>query len=133
MLEVFLTVFPGVGKDEAVAGDGLLDAVADFGPATVGTAVLSVGTAGVDCECFGLGVGKADSVTDLGGSFDGVEIPRPVAGLASSAPSADAFLVFGIGRAGRGPLGGASGGRGKVEVIETDVDILLGIGECSDP
>lgn len=127
MLEVFLRVLPGVGREDAVWGEL---AAADFDTAdAAATAVFRVGTAGDEYEVLAFGVGRLESVTDLDGNLDGVDIPRPVPavlGRESSALSVDeALLVFDIGKAGNGPDGGAaSGGRGKVEVIETAVDIL---------
>lgn len=126
MLEVLRSVRPGVGS--ADAGE-----VALFGLVTEATAVLTVGTDGVDCVDRGFGVGRLDAVTDRVCGFEGVAMPDPadVLGRLSGASLGRPVLDLATGSAGSGPVGGlARGGRGRVEVIEIEVDMSQA---CKEP
>ena len=125
MLVVLRTVLPGVG----IADDGGEVAV-EFDVDIL--AVLRVGTAGVDCVCTGFGVGRPDVVTDrVRGLLIGVAIEEDAEpGRDVSGMSGNGFLVFAIGKAGKGPVGGADGGgalvgrcgMADVMVAVTDMD-----------
>jgi hypothetical protein len=73
----------------------------------------------VDCALAGLGVGRPEVVTErvMGrpprdGLFAADELEEVLGrGSTASGMSGRGFLVFGIGRAGSGPEGGASGAR----------------------
>lgn len=126
MLEVFRRAF-GVGRPDAgEAAPPLGEMLEDL---LVVNAVFNVGTAGVEYDCFGWGVGKPEVVTDLDGSFEGVFagaliVPDvPGRGDVGEGSLEKVGRVFGRGRAGSGPLGGLTGGRGRADVMESDVDV----------
>lgn len=110
MLVVLRTAFAGVG---IVDDNGDVDVVGALFGAVV---VLSVGTAGVECVFTGLGVGKPEVVTDRDNGLpegaaieDAAELGRD-RDSGSSGISGKGFLVFAIGSAGKGAVGGAVGG-----------------------
>ena len=111
MLVVLRTVFPGVGIVEE-SGDVAVVVEVLFGAVVV----LIVGTVGVDWVFTGRGVGKPEVVTDLVNGFpDGAaidEAAEPGRDPRSSGISGNGLedLVFVIGSAGRGAVGGAVGG-----------------------
>lgn len=105
-LVVLRSVLPGVGRDDTGEGEpvgGVILAV-----------VLRVGIAGVECVFVGRGVGRPEVVTDrvsglpAGVAIDDAEDAGRLS--ASSGMAGNGFLVLAMGRAGRGPEGGAEGG-----------------------
>jgi hypothetical protein len=146
MLVVFRTAFAGVG---IIDDDGDVDAVdALFGA----VAVLSVGTAGVECVFTGLGVGKPEFVTARdtglteGAAIEEAAEPGRDRASGSSGISGKGFLVFAIGSAGNGAVGGAVGGgltleglcgMAEVMVVVMAVDMALydarDVGDCTLP
>lgn len=138
MLEVLRTVLAGTGTPEEVVV--LEEGEAEW--ATDVSAVLRVGTAGVDRALADVGVGSPEVVTDrvsaleLGVGMEEVEADRE-SGV--SGVSGIGFLDFTTGRAGRGPDGGASGDaegrRVPVMVVVADTDIACcrypSAGQCS--
>lgn len=109
MLEDFLSVFAGVGR---VDDDGEVNDVVEFEAGAV--VVLNVGTDGVEFVFTGFGVGNPDVVTDLVcGLLASVAIDEaadPGRDSGASGMSGKGFLVFAIGSAGKGAVGGAVGG-----------------------
>lgn len=92
---------------------------------------FKVGTAGVEFALVPLGVGRPETVADregmavflvvVVGRWDAVEVRLESGGVASSS-SAACLRFLGTGRAGRGPVGGGRGVRGRAEVmIEVEV------------
>ena len=110
MLVVFRIAFAGVGIVDDSGDVDVVDAL--FGTVVV----LSVGTAGVDCVFTGLGVGKPEVVTardnglPKGAAIDDAAEPGRDRDSGSSGISGKGFLVFAIGSAGNGAVGGAVGG-----------------------
>ena len=131
MLVVLRTLFPGVGKPE--------EGVADGGEsAGVAMAVLRVGTAGDERDLLAFGVGSPEVVTDrvifgVGGTADEDE---PGLESIASGRSGSALRVLGMGSAGSGPLGGASGElEGRRRPVEAMVVVVAVIDMfcCSVP
>ena len=92
--------------------------------------VLSVGTAGVDADFVGLGVGSPDVVTDrLSGLLSATAVEaEPACASVVSETSGSGFLVRVIGKAGRGPEGGAYGGgarEGRCGMVEVIVAVAV--------
>jgi hypothetical protein len=110
MLVVLRTAFAGVGITEE-SGDVAVVVEVLFGAVVV----LIVGTFGVERVCTGLGVGRPEVVTALVNGFpDGAamdDAAEPGLDSRSSGMSGNGLdLVFAIGSAGRGAVGGAVGG-----------------------
>lgn len=108
MLVGLRKVLPGVGMPE----DGALgggEAGGSFEP----SAVFNVGTAGVERALdAALGVGRPVVVTDRVPTLDpavGIEEDELVLASGAAGMPGNGFLVFGTGKAGSGPEGGASG------------------------
>jgi len=128
MLVVLRIVLPGVGTPyEGVPDRG------DDGRSGVVMVVFKVGTAGVDRVFVGFGVGRPEVVTER---VTGFEAGVSIAGEADvSGMPDDAFLVFGIGNAGKGRDGGASG---EVEGRLIPIVVIVAVADadmasCSSP
>lgn len=110
-------VLPGVGRAEVGGEFELAEVAPELFVRLGNAAVFSVGTAGVVFALFSFGVGRPDEVTALFGVVaPGVGMPEAAepGREASSGTSGSAFLVFAIGSAGKGPVGGGCGGRDDV-------------------
>ena len=110
MLVVLRTAFAGVGIVDDKGEVEVVDAL--FGTVEV----LSVGTAGVECVFTGRGVGRPEVVTDRDrGLPEGAAIEEAAElgrdrDSGSSGISGKGFLIFEMGSAGNGAVGGAVGG-----------------------
>jgi len=88
---------------------GVCELVGDLG-GVGNVVVVNVGTEDAESVLLGLGVGKADDVTDRGLDGVGKPVPEP-RGRSSGASGMLGSRVFGSGNDGKGFDGGAIGGR----------------------